>query len=130
MREPFENKQRTWWQKFADAERGIATGVSGERSFAVHLSMAAAVVVLAAVCQVSLVEWGLLTLSIAIVMGAELFNCALERMARAITEEQHDDIRDALDLASGAVLMLAIGAALTGLLVFVPRLLSAISQQV
>jgi diacylglycerol kinase len=129
MREPFENKNRTWLQKFADAERGIATGVSGERSFAVHLSTAAAVVVLAAVCQVSLVEWGLLTLSIAIVLGAELFNCALERMARAITEETSDFVRDALDMASGAVLMLAIGAALTGLLVFVPRLLSAISQQ-
>jgi diacylglycerol kinase len=50
-------------------------------------------------------------------------------MARAITEETSDFVRDALDMASGAVLMLAIGAALTGLLVFVPRLLSAISQQ-
>jgi diacylglycerol kinase len=129
MQEPFQKPERSWLRKFADAERGVVVGVSGERSFTVHLALAGAVVLAAAVLRVSLVEWGLLALAIAMVLGAELFNCALERLARAVTEESNEYVRDALDLAAGAVLMLALGAAATGLLVFLPRLLSAISQQ-
>lgn len=67
--------------------------------------------------HVSHAEWLVLIVCITLVLAAELFNSALEHMARAITRTEHPDIRSALDIASGAVLVTAIGACAVGVLV-------------
>ena len=69
------------------------------------------------VLGISRTEWCLLILCIALVMTAELFNSALEQLAKAITKEEDPHVRNGLDIASGAVLVAAIGAAVIGLLV-------------
>jgi diacylglycerol kinase len=58
------------------------------------------------------------------VIAAELFNTAFEQIARAITVRHNRRIRDALDMASGAVLVWALGASSVGLLIFGSRLLT------
>jgi diacylglycerol kinase len=113
---------RSWPAKFRDAFRGLWLAVRTERSFAVHLPMAAAVVIAAGVLRVSLVEWCILGLCITIVLAAETFNTAIERLARAKGAEQDPEIGAALDMASGAVLAAAIGAAIVGGAIFVYRL--------
>ncbi len=112
-----------WKQKFACALRGLAVGVHGQNSFAIHALATLGVVALAAWLQVSQTDWLALTLCITIVLSAELFNSAIEHLARAITREENPEIRDALDIASGAVLMTAIGAAVVGWVVLVQPLL-------
>ena len=57
-----------------------------------------------------------------IVLAAEMFNSALEAMARAIDTQYNRDLGDALDIASAAVLVCAVGAAAVGLIVFLHRL--------
>jgi len=84
--------------------------------------MAAAVGALAVVLRVSLAEACLLGLCVTIVLAAETFNTALERLARAAGPEKNEHVRDALDMASGAVLVAAIGAAGVGGAIFVYRL--------
>jgi diacylglycerol kinase len=110
-----------WRRKFAVALRGIATGVRGQASFRVHLGTAAAVVVSAAVLRMHAWQWAVLLLCIAVVLVAELFNSALEFLARAITSKQDEQIRQALDVAAGAVLTAALGAAVVGMLVLLHR---------
>ncbi len=87
-----------------------------------HLVVAVLVVIAGAALGVSLIEWCVLILCVAAVTVAELFNTALEHLARAITREDNDEIRDALDTSSGAVLLVAIGAAIAGSLIFIHRL--------
>ena len=111
-------KGRSWRDKLADSLRGLVTGVRGQSSFAVHLVMAIAVVLAAAALRVSLAEWCLLVLCIAAVLAAEYFNTALERLARAIDRNHNAHLGSALDLASAAVLVTAIGAAIVGCVVF------------
>lgn len=108
-------RPRGWIAKFARALRGIAIGIRGQSSFAVHLPAAAAVIAAAWYLQVSRVEWCLLLLCIAVVLAAELFNSALEHLARAITGDEDPHLRDALDVASGAVLVASIVAAVVGI---------------
>ncbi len=108
-----------WLRKFSNALRGIRVGMFGQSSFAIHLPAAVVVLVVGMVCNVTWPEWYVLILCITIVLAAELFNTALEKLAKAITREQHPEIRDALDIASGAVLVTAIGAAVVGVLVVV-----------
>lgn len=110
-----------WRRKFAVAFRGIATGVRGQASFRIHLAASIAVVVTAAVLRMHGWQWAALLLCIVMVLVAELFNSALEFLARAITEEQDERIRQALDIAAGAVLTAAIGAAVVGIVVFLHR---------
>lgn len=110
-----------WSRKFRNAFRGLRVGVFGQTSFYAHFVVAFLVVVFAAVLQVSPLEWGVLLLCIGVVLSAELFNSAFESCAKAITRDFDDDIRDALDIASAAVLVAAIAAALVGATIFLFR---------
>ena len=109
-------------KKFAHAFRGLSRGVRGQSSFRVHFAMAGAVVVAGILLGVSRIEWCILLLCIAGVLAAELFNSALECIARAITAEHDTRVGDALDIASGTVLIASIGAAVSGTLILGYRL--------
>jgi diacylglycerol kinase len=122
MSQDFRPPRRGWLQKFRSAGWGIAAGIRGQRSFTVHLGMAVLVVASAAVLGMDRADWGLLLLCIATVIGAELFNSALERLARAVTRSEDEDVAVALDIASGAVLVVSLGAAAVGGLVFLHRI--------
>jgi diacylglycerol kinase len=114
---------RTWSRKFADAFRGLWRAVRTQSSFAVHLGMAAAVVAAGAFFRITAGEWSLVVFAIGLVLMAEIFNTAIESLARAPGSRRHPRFRDALDMASAAVLLAAITAAVIGVIVFGPRLL-------
>ncbi|MCC7086944.1 MAG: diacylglycerol kinase [Pirellulales bacterium] len=116
--QPHHHGSCGWAEKFGCAFRGIACGIRGQRSYLVHLPMAAAVVACAAAFRASLVEWCVLLLCIAIVLTAELFNTALEQLAKMITAAHDPRMRDALDIGSAAVLTASIGAAIVGAAIF------------
>ena len=120
---------RSWPAKFASAFRGIWIAIRNERSFAVHVPMAVAVIVSAVVLRVSLVEACLLGVCMGLVLAAEMFNTAIELLSREITGDQRPGIAAALDIASGAVLTVSIGAATVGSLIFLSRLLATIGWQ-
>ena len=115
---------RTWSRKFADAFRGLWRAVRTQSSFAVHLLMAGAAVAAWALFRVSAVEWCLRVFAIGLVLMAEIFNTAIESLARAPGSRRHPRFRDALDMASAAVLLAAITAAVIGVIVFGPRMLA------
>jgi len=116
--EPIHN----WVSKFRYAFRGVAVGVTRQNSFLVHIPVALAVVVAAICFRVTQAEWCILTLCVAVVCSAEMFNSALENMAKAVTHERRDDLRDSLDTAAAAVLIAALGSVVVGALIFAPRL--------
>jgi diacylglycerol kinase len=122
MTDDRQPRRRPWPAKFGDSFRGIHYGVWGQASFAVHFIAATAVVAAAWWCRVSVVEWCLLTLCIALVTVSELFNSALEELARAVDTRPNPRIGRALDIASGAVLLSAVAAAVVGAIIFLPRI--------
>ena len=113
---------RTWARKFGDAFRGFKRGVRGESSFSVHFFCAAAVIAAAIALEVGRQQWCLLLLCISAVLSAEMFNTALEWIAKAITRERDERIGAALDMGSAAVLLIAIGAAAVGAVIFIHRI--------
>jgi diacylglycerol kinase len=109
---------RRWITKFVDAFRGMREGVRGGTSFRDHSVITIAVVIAAAALRMSALEWCIILLCITIVFAAEFFNTALEAMARAVTKETDPHIRDALDIAAGAVLTAALGSVAVGVVLF------------
>jgi diacylglycerol kinase len=67
-------------------------------------------------------EWALLAFAIVGVWGAEAFNTAIEALGNAVSPDDHPLVGMAKDAAAGAVLVTAVGAAVIGGLVFLPRL--------
>ncbi len=110
--------------KFKNAFAGLLAGIRGQNSFYFHLPIAVAVVAAALVLQVNFERLLILLLCIGLVLVAELLNSAIERACRAITREYNEDIRIALDIASGAVLLAALAAATVGAMVFLAELFS------
>lgn len=113
---------RGWVEKFADAFRGIKVGIRGQVSFFVHFFFCLAVVGTALVLGANHIEWSLLVLCMTIVLAAEMFNTALESLARAITDQMDPNVGSALDIGSAAVLIAAIGSSIVGTIVFLHRL--------
>ncbi len=97
-----------------------------QRSFWVHLPVAVAVLIGATLHGVSQVEWAILIVCIAMVLSAELFNSALEHLSQAITADENEHIRNALDVASGAVLVVSIAALAVGSLLLLTKLAAAL----
>jgi diacylglycerol kinase len=112
----------SWIRKFAVAFRGLRLGIRGQSSYLVYFPAMAGVVAAAFALRMDRIEWCILVLCIAGVLAAEMFNTALEAMARSVTREQDPHVCDALDVASAAVLLTAIGAAMVGAILFGYRL--------
>jgi diacylglycerol kinase (ATP) len=102
---------------------GLALLLRSQPNAWIHAVATVLVVALGSLLQVSAYEWLWLLLAMALVWMAEAFNTALERLADAVSHEQHPLIGQAKDLAAGAVLVAALAAAVIGMLILGPRLL-------
>jgi diacylglycerol kinase len=109
-------------RSFAHALRGIAYLVRTQPNAQVHLLATVAVCMAGAYVGLSRDEWLWICVAIVLVWGAEAFNTALEVLADTLHPAQHPGIGRAKDVAAGAVLIAALGAAVIGLLIFVPHL--------
>ena len=114
--------RRSWRDKFRVAFRGLKLGVRGHSSFAVHFFFTALVLAAAIVFHCTLIEWCLLLGCIGLVLTAELFNSAIETLFRGLDEETKKRTCASLDIASGAVLLASITAAVIGGLIFLSKL--------
>jgi len=107
----------SWKQKFAVAGRGMKIAVLREKSFIFHFIVTGLVIVAGLALGISRIEWCIIVLAIMAGLTTELLNTAIEYLAKAITRETNPDIRDSLDVASGAVSTVAIGAVVLAVLV-------------
>lgn len=71
--------------------------------------------------ELSRVEWYVVILCMAVVIAAEMFNSAIEGLVDWLSPEYDTRAGRIKDLAAGAVLACAIGAALIGALIFLPK---------
>ena len=117
--DPTRAHTNSWPAKFACAFRGVYIGVVGQSSFIVHIAFTVAVLLAGYWLQVSRLELCVLILCISLVVAAELMNSAIEALAKAVDEKPNEYLRNSLDMASGSVLLAALGASATGLIIFV-----------
>lgn len=104
------------------AVAGIVRMIRCQHNAWVHA--AATVVVLAAgfLLRISARDWCWIILAISIVWTAEALNTAFEFLADAASPAFHPLVRDAKNVAAGAVLVTAISATVIGAIVFWPYL--------
>ncbi len=109
------------WQSFAHAIRGVRLLLRAERNFIIHALAAVGVVALGWYVHLSRWEWVAVVLCIVNVMAMEAINTALEKLCDKVEPDHHPVIRDIKDIAAGAVLAAAVGAAIAGAIIFLPK---------
>ncbi|MCU0841330.1 MAG: diacylglycerol kinase family protein [Thiobacillaceae bacterium] len=107
---------------FVHAFRGLGMLAATQRNFRVHLLATLAVLLAGWHFGVGATEWALLALCVFSVLAMEALNTAVEVLADRVCPEHDAMIGRAKDIAAAAVLLAAMGAALVGLIVFLPRL--------
>lgn len=110
-------------ESFYHAFQGILQGLKEQRNLRIHFVLSAVVVFLGFFLHVDVISWLALTLSMGLVIGAELLNTAIEHVVDLTSGgEYHPAARKAKDTAAAAVLVAAFAALAVGVIIFLPRL--------
>jgi len=108
------------------AIEGLVALVRTQANARIHLAASIVVVAAGLTLQLAAWEWVSLVLAITIVWMAEALNTAIEFACDVVTREFHPSIKAAKDIAAGAVLAAASGAAVVGLIVLLPHIWPAL----
>lgn len=98
-------KTRTQADSFRDAARGFFHTVKTERNMRIHLTAAVYVLFFSPFLGVTRSEYGVLLLTIAMVIAAEAFNTAMEMLCDYAQKSYNPLIGKTKDIAAGAVLV-------------------------
>jgi diacylglycerol kinase (ATP) len=107
-------------RSFYHAIRGILRMVRCQHNAWIHAVATLGVLGAGFLFRVSLADWCWIILAISIVWTAEALNTAFEFLADAASPDFHPLVRDAKDVAAGAVLITAVAAVIIGAIIFWP----------
>jgi diacylglycerol kinase (ATP) len=107
-------------RSFRHAIAGVLRMMRCQHNAWIHAAASLVVLAAAFVLRISAADWCWIILAISIVWIAEALNTAFEFLADAASPEFHPLVRDAKDVAAGAVLLTATAAVVIGSIVFWP----------
>ncbi|WP_431029757.1 diacylglycerol kinase family protein [Lysinibacillus sp. LZ02] len=111
---------RKFIKSFGYAIQGIVTAMQ-EQNMRFHVLSAVVVIIVGTLTGLSVTEWLILVLMMALVIGAEMFNTAIERVVDLASPAIHPLAKQAKDIAAGTVLVFAVASVIIGLLIFLPK---------
>jgi len=116
------SRVRKLFKSFGYAFEGVYASLASEQNLLIHFIAAIAVIIAGFIVQLNGLEWILITLCITLVIGAELFNTAIELLTDMISPQMSPMAKKVKDISAAAVLIISIGALVTGAIIFVNKL--------
>lgn len=116
-------KKDPLYKSFGYAFQGIFNTIRTERNIKIHCAAAILVTIFGIWLRISKTEWMICFILFGLILALELVNTAVEATVDLFTEERKPLAKKAKDAAAGAVLIVAIFAAVIGILIFIPKLL-------
>lgn len=110
-------------KSFQYALEGIWFAVTQNQNMRIHILVAIVVIAAALFFRINAFEMGILGVMILLVFSAEMINTAIEEMTNLITREHAKEAKIAKDVSAGMVLVVAAGAVIVGILIFLPHIL-------
>lgn len=107
---------------FKYAIEGFISSFKTERNMKIHILVMVLVIILGLYFKLTAGEWCIIAITIAVVLSGELFNTAIETIVDMVSPEKNPKAKLAKDISAAAVLALAIGAAVVGIIIFSPKL--------
>lgn len=116
------SKTRPLHESIDLAVDGIISALREERNFRIEIISAGAVVACGIILNLTRIELAILSLVIAVVLSAELFNTAIEKLLDMVNNNYDPKIKFIKDVSAGAVLLTAVFSVVVGYLIFYPHL--------
>ena len=111
-------------KSFAFAWNGIVLSFKSGHNIWIQAGIGVLVILFGLWLEISKTEWLIVSLTIGLVLFAEIVNTAIELLVNFVSPEYNEKAGQVKDLAAGAVLLVSISAAVVGLIIFVPRLMN------
>lgn len=122
-----ERKRQKGIKKFLNSFtypiKGLKYAYRNEQNLAVDVGIALIVLIVGIIFKLNVTEWAIISLTVALVIGFELVNTAIEAVVDLVTEEYHPLAKVAKDTAAAAVFIMAIAAIIIGLIIFLPKII-------
>jgi diacylglycerol kinase (ATP) len=109
---------RDFLKSFIYALHGIWSGIADQRNLKFQLGVALIVIGAGFYLSITSMEWCIILICIALVIGLELINTALENLVDLVTLERNPLAGKIKDIAAGAVLIVSVMSLIIGLIIF------------
>lgn len=116
-------KSRTLWESFFYAISGIIYVLKTQRNMRIHFAAAVLILILSWLLKLNTLELLVVSVTITLVIAAEMINTAIETVVDMLTQEYHPLAAVAKNVAAGAVLISALNAILVGYCIFFKKVL-------
>lgn len=113
---------------FGFAFKGLRYASLTQPNFRIHLGLAFIAIVLGMLLQISFAEWEWIMLSIAIVLTTELLNTGIEILTDLVSPGYNEKAGHVKDVCAAAVVIAALFALITGIVIFLPKLILLITH--
>ena len=119
---------KRFFKSFFYALAGLRAAVKTEQSFRLHVLAMVIAIGIGLYDDISLSSWGIVLLSIGLVLAAELFNPALERLGDGFSGGEYNEfVKREKDLSAAAVLVTATAALAVGVIFLIIPLVQKIT---
>ena len=111
---------------FVFAFNGLKILLKEEHNARIHLMVALCAILVGIILRINTYEWIAIIFVIGFVFAMEILNAAMENIADFLSTDIDERIKKIKDLAAAATLMSATVALITGLIIFLPKIIALI----
>ena len=115
-------------ESFNHATDGLDYAINHERNLKIEIFIGILVCIAGFIFKISLLEWLVIVLVIAMVISLELVNTSIERAVDLVTKEYKDLAKVAKDVAAGAVLIMSMFSVVVGIIIFLPKIIEFVNR--
>ena len=121
-------KNKSFWASLTHAARGLIQAFRQERNIKIEAIIGLLACTAGILLDITKGEFLAVLLCCLLVLSLEYMNSALESIVDLASPDYHELAGKAKDFAAGAVLIAAVGAAVIGVIIFLPYLLRLIGS--
>lgn len=110
-------------KSFRYAFDGLMTLFTEEHNAIIHLAILIIVIIAGLFLGITKYDWIVIAIVSSLVFASELFNSAVENLSDIVVPHNDKRIKKIKDMAAAGVLVSAAGAAIAGVLIFLPEII-------
>jgi len=108
---------------FKNAICGVVWAIKTQPNFRIHFILSLLAIGGGFYYQISYFEWLIILVMIFLGLTVEMINTAIESTTDAIDHQWREEIKIAKDVAAGAMLIVAVGALVVAVIIFLPKII-------
>lgn len=107
---------------------GLVYAYAHEHSLWLHGILSIISIILGFVLKISLMQWSIILISLAVILAFELVNTAMEACVDMVTLEYNELARIAKDCCSGATFVMSMAGVIIAIVIYGPKILYFLSR--